>query len=242
LSQFLFKCVHNIFTQSVNCNNARERGKEWKHVKVIKTGKNNYLIECNFCDKQFWVGSGNRIRAHLGVETIAGVSKCEKVPDTVIATFMKAEEKKMCEKVEMTRKRALDIATSDKTVFASTSAASDPKQPKITTIVDNQKKSEVDESVARMCYSTGVSFNILNNKHFKEMCTKIGQYGPSYKVPSDYPIRTTLLEKEYTAIARRVDQFHADNLSRTGGTIVSDGWSDAQRRPLLNFLLVTPAG
>jgi hypothetical protein len=87
---------------------ARERGKEWKHVKVVKTGKNNYLIECNFCDKQFWVGSGNRIRAHLGVENIAGVSKCEKVPDTVIATFMKAEEKKMCEKVEMTRKRALD--------------------------------------------------------------------------------------------------------------------------------------
>jgi hypothetical protein len=31
-------------------------------------------------------------------------------------------------------------------------------------------------------------------------------------------------------------------LSSTLGTIVSDGWSDALRRPIVNLLLVTPAG
>ena len=52
----------------------KERGKEWKYVKVQKTNKNNHLVECSYCQKQFWVGSGSRIRAHLGVETINGKS------------------------------------------------------------------------------------------------------------------------------------------------------------------------
>jgi len=223
----------------------RERGKEWKHVRVIKSGKNNQLIECNYCSKQFWVGSGSRIRGHIGIDTIDGISKCEKVPDSVVASFKKEEEKKMHEKADHDRKRALNFATSATAGMASGTssvAASDPKQPKITFTLGMQKKSEVDEAVARMCYSTGVSFNIVNNKHFREMCHKIGEYGPSYQVTSDYPIRTTLLEKEYTSVRHRVDELHATHLSRTGGTIVSDGWSDVQRRPLLNVLLVTPAG
>jgi len=87
-----------------------------------------------------------------------------------------------------------------------------------------------------------VSFNAVNNKLFREMCHKIGEYGSSYQVPFDYLIRTTLLEKEYSKVSRRVDEFHSDHLTRIGGTIVSDGWSDAQRHPLLKFLLITPSG
>jgi len=34
---------------------------------------------------------------------------------------------------------------------------SDPKQPKLATVVGKQIKSEVDLAVARMCYSTGIS-------------------------------------------------------------------------------------
>ena len=71
----------------------------------VEKCEKNYLIEFNFCDKQFWVGSGNRIRAHVGVETISGVAKCEKVPDNVVASFMKAENKKLCENADMSRKR-----------------------------------------------------------------------------------------------------------------------------------------
>ena len=138
----------------------RGRGKEWMHVKVLKSTKTNFLIECNFCNKQFWVGSGNRVRAHLGVETISGVAKCEKIPDNLVAIFMKAENKKLCENEVMSRKRALDISTSGKHLIPSTSHESDLKQPKITAIRDKQKKHDVDQAVARMCYSTGISLNI----------------------------------------------------------------------------------
>ena len=223
----------------------RARGKEWDHVKVLQSSKKNQLAQCKYCDKQFWVGSGSRIRAHLGVETVDGVSKCEKVPENVTASFVKAEGKKLQENATVIRKRAFDASlcsASGKAVSRAPGHSTDVKQPTITAICDKRSKSEVDEAVARMCYSTGVSFRIVNNKHFKEMCRKIGQYGPSYQVPTDFPIRTTLLEKEYSAVSRRTDEFHADYLCRTGGSIVSDGWSDAQRRPLLNVLLVTPAG
>ena len=26
----------------------------WKHVKVLQSGKKNFLVQCNCCDKQFW--------------------------------------------------------------------------------------------------------------------------------------------------------------------------------------------
>lgn len=217
----------------------KERGKEWQHVKVVKEGKNNYLVQCNYCIKQFWIGSGVRIRAHLGVETIGGVAKCEKVPEEVTKTFIKAESKKLSD-IHAYKRRMASAAEAG--CSTSNSCVSDPKQPKLATVVGKQIKSDVDLAVARMCYSTGVSFNVVNNKHFKEMCQTIANYGPTYQLPSDHPIRSSLLQHEYDTVSRRVDQFHAAHLSQTGCTIVSDGWSDVQRRPLLNILLVTPAG
>ena len=55
----------------------------------------------------------------------------------------------------------------------------DAKQPKITAICSKHLTTEADEAVARMYYSTGVSFNVVNNKQFHEMCHEIDSYGPS---------------------------------------------------------------
>jgi hypothetical protein len=213
----------------------KPRGKEWEYVKVLKEGSNNYLVECNYCSKQFWIGSGSRIRAHLGVETLSGSAKCEKVPEQVTTQLRKAESKK-------TSNTDSQDACRKHMGSASEVTRSDPKQPKLHTVVGKQIKTEVDKAVARMCYITGISFNVVNNKHFKEMCSKIAQHGPTYQLPSDYPVRTSLLQTEYNNISQRVDQFHNSYLAQTGGTIVSDGWSDVQHRPILNILLVTPAG
>ena len=213
----------------------KPRGKEWEYVKVLKEGTNNYFVQCNYCSKQFWIGSGSRIREHLGVDTLSGAAKCEKVPEEVTTQLRNAESKKSLNSDSQAGCRKHMGSASEVT-------CSDPKQPKLPTVVGKQMKTDVDKAVARMCYSTGVSFSVVNNKHFKEMCSKIAQYGPTYQLPSDYPIRTSLLQTEYNNVSQRVDQFHASYLTHTGGTIVSDGWSDVQRRPILNILLVTPAG
>jgi len=204
----------------------KERGKEWEHVKVVSKKGQSFQVQCNYCDKLFWIESGQHIRAHLGVQTLCGVNKCEKVPEDVVRSFTKAEDKKIAKKSDANRKRMLDVSCSSVSRLFS---PSEPKQQKLTNVVNSQKKHEVDMSVARMCYSTGISFNVVNNKHFREMCSKIGEYGPAYNLSSDYPIRTSLLNKEHNNVKRRVDEFHSVQLDRTGCTIVCDGWSDAQR-------------
>ena len=65
-------------------NMPKERGKEWEHLKVVSKKGQSFQVQCNYCDKQFWIGSGQRIRAHLGVQTLCGVNKCEKVYFTAI--------------------------------------------------------------------------------------------------------------------------------------------------------------
>jgi len=63
-------------------------------------------------NNNFWISSGYRIRAHLGVESISGVNKCEKVPDFV-RTFSKAESKKIAEKSNANRKRMLETSVAE---------------------------------------------------------------------------------------------------------------------------------
>jgi len=92
----------------------KERGQEWEHVRVVnkKLGggadlKSSATIATN---NNFWISSGYRIRAHLGVESISGVNKCEKVPEDFVRTFSKAESKKIAEKSNANRKRMLDVS------------------------------------------------------------------------------------------------------------------------------------
>jgi hypothetical protein len=114
----------------------------------------------------------------------------------------KAEHKKLAETAEVARKRSIDAEISSKSSVTDEGSTSSAKQLMRTTMCSKKQKGEVDEAVARMCYSTGVSFNVVNNKHFREMCHKIGEYGSCYQIRSDHFIRTTLLEKEYSKVSQ----------------------------------------
>lgn len=65
----------------------------------------------------------------------------------------------------------------------------------------------------------------------------LGGYSP----PSYNKLRTTLLVQEKTHVERLLNPLKS-TWPVKGVSIVSDGWSDAQRRPLLNFLAVTEDG
>jgi len=124
-----------------------------------------FQVQCNYCDKQFGIGSGHRIkRAHLGVQCIRGVNNCEKVPEDVVRTFSKAESKKIAEKTDANRKRMFNVSCS-----SGSFSPSEPNQQKLANVVNRQRKHQVDKAVARMCYSTGISFNVVNNKHFRDV-------------------------------------------------------------------------
>jgi len=114
-----------------------------EHVRVLNKKGVGFQVQCSYCDKQFWIRSGRRIRAHLGVQSISEVNKCEKVPEDVVRTFSKAESKKIAEKSDANRKRMLDVSCS-----SGSFSPSEPKQQKFTYVVNRQRKHEVDMAVA----------------------------------------------------------------------------------------------
>ncbi len=60
----------------------------------------------------------------------------------------------------------------------------------------------------------------------------------SYKVPLRNVLSGKFLDDAYESIEKDVSKVLAD-AAKFGATIASDGWSDAQRRPILNFMVVT---
>jgi len=103
-------------------------------------------------------------------------------------------------------------------------------------------RSQLDELIARMFYTSGLPFNLARNPYFRKTFMfaanrQIGGYVP----PSYNKLRTTLLVQEKTHVESLLVSIKA-TWSTKGVSIVSDGWSDAQRRPLLNFLAVTEDG
>ncbi|CAM8889816.1 unnamed protein product [Rhodiola kirilowii] len=107
---------------------------------------------------------------------------------------------------------------------------------------DNQARSEVDCAIARMFYTSGLPFSLVRNPNYFSCFTlavnsRLGGYVP----PGYNRIRTTLLENE----KKHVDLLLAPIKSTWGAkgvTIVSDGWSDPSRRPLINFIVCSESG
>lgn len=64
---------------------------------------------------------------------------------------------------------------------------------------------------------------------------------PGYKPPAYDTVRTTLLSQAKERVEKQLQPWDA-RVPDTGVTICSDGWSDAQNRPLLNMLAVNPKG
>lgn len=64
---------------------------------------------------------------------------------------------------------------------------------------------------------------------------------PSYVPPTYNVLWITLLQKERAHVERLLEPIKT-TWKEKGVTIVSDGWSDSQRRPLINFMAVTENG
>jgi len=91
-------------------------------------------------------------------------------------------------------------------------------------------------------YFVGVPFNLARNPNyiaaFKFLAnTDLGGYVP----PGYNKLRTTLLQHEKINVERLLQPFKS-TWSTKGVTITSDGWTDAQRRPLINFIAITEGG
>ena len=218
----------------------KEKSTEWIHVTVINEKEKNSALaklKCIYCDKVY-SGGIIRIRGHLAGDDI-NIKSCEKVP-TDIKNMIKEDNTERANQDAMKRKReALDKAT--KHAATSEAHTSSSKQMCLTDMMKSGSKQLADAAIARLFFANGIPFVVAESKYFKEAIEAVSKCGPSYRAPN----RTTISEKLLAAEVSRVEQKLSDyklHMSSLGGTLVSDGWSNIQNRPMINCLIVTGDG
>ena len=77
---------------------------------------------------------------------------------------------------------------------------------------------------------------------FKKMCKAISASYVPYTGPAYNALRTSLLQEVKDRVDDACTVWYQHGLDVTGFVAVSDGWADAQSRPLLNMLLCSPKG
>ena len=103
-------------------------------------------------------------------------------------------------------------------------------------------RDQLKYEIARMFYSAGLPFNLARNPYYIS-AFKFATNNPlSGFVPLGYnSLRTTLLQRERANVERLLEPIKG-TWSEKGVSIVTDGWTDAQRRPLINFMATSDGG
>nr|KAJ0199914.1 hypothetical protein LSAT_V11C600320050 [Lactuca sativa] len=87
---------------------------------------------------------------------------------------------------------------------------------------------QLDQDIRRMLYTIGLPFNLARNPHY----LRAFHFAADNKI--DGYLRTTLLQKEKDNVHKLLEPLRSTWKKRV--TIVSDGWSDPTRKPLINFM------
>jgi len=91
-------------------------------------------------------------------------------------------------------------------------------------------KQLADAAVARLFYGCGITFAIVEAQYFKDALIAVTNCGAGYKPPTRVAISTTLLENEVCSTEAKLSEFKTQ-VSVTGGTLVSDGWTKCSKPP-----------
>ncbi|XP_057544010.1 uncharacterized protein LOC130823407 [Amaranthus tricolor] len=188
----------------------------WKYVvkgDKMSGGGGNYTWQCNFC-KQIKSGSYTRVKAHLMGVAKGGISQCPNVTN---------EDRMQMRNLE----RQVEKRKSDNP---------------ITKAFDIQARNNLDAEIARMFFTGGFLFNLCRNSYYVSSYNYAATNNiPGYKPPSYNKMRTTLLDREKENVEKLLEPTKA-TWREKGVSIVSDGWSDPQRRPLINLMVACEVG
>lgn len=215
----------------------------WAHATKLSadpTGRGgNKRFQCHFRLKDF-PGSYLRVRAHFLKIANAGVSPCQKLPHDVFVQLQK-ENQAAQDLIEHGPTRST-IRLPPSKASGSSKKRKTGKQQGIVESFDLETKQQADALIARMYFTGGVPFNLARNPYYRESYRFIASHDMGGYVPPGYnALRTTLLDKEKKDISRMLEPTKS-TWPLKGVTICTDGWSDPQRRPILNFMAVTEGG
>jgi hypothetical protein len=104
-------------------------------------------------------------------------------------------------------------------------------------IFQQERRDELDLTIGFFFYLNFISFNVARSPLFIEMCRCLTQGAPAgYMPPCSERLRTTLLVKAKRQVEKMIEPIKATWPS-SGVSIVSDGWTDASRHPLINYMV-----
>ena len=229
-------------------NNQNDNALLWRYVtREAKLGKGegNVAFQCNFC-RQIYKGSYYRFKAHLLKIKGAGVASCTKVTNENLAKMRKVVEEAE-QRVKQSNLKQVPLPTSSAGTSnfensSSSASAIDPKRRKgsigsIKKAFNMGAREIVDSEIARMFYTEGLSFHFARNPYHARDFKSASQL-PGYVLPGYNALKTILLQKEKSNIENLLDPIKK-TWNEKGVSICNDGWSDAQRRPLINIMAVS---
>lgn len=103
-----------------------------------------------------------------------------------------------------------------------------------------EARGQCDGEIARMFYTGGLSFHLARNPQFRNSFIRASQIS-SYVPPGYNALRTTLLQKEKINVEHQLQPIK-HTWKDKGVSLCSGGWTDSQRRPLINFMAAYESG
>ncbi|XP_072959848.1 uncharacterized protein [Typha angustifolia] len=242
-------------SSSTNSVAVDESAPLWKYVtKLEKMGEGggNMRFQCNYC-QQIYKGSYYRVKAHVMRISGCGIKPCPKVNSQHIV-----EMKRIMEQAELKIKNSMpksvplpmstQYGTSSKPLATSSSNMpyGSKKRRSGETALEKSfnmaSRNQLHSQIARMFYSVGLPFHLARNPYYVKSYTfATNSQIAGYLPPGYNMLRTTLLQQERANIERLLEPIKG-TWKEKGVSIMCDGWTDAQRRPLINFLAVTENG
>ena len=214
------------------------------------SGGGNVIWTCNFCKNEY-KSTYYRVKGHLlgiscGLGACRGVTVNERLrmerEDAIgLGNVAAASSKQKNED-------PLPFLRTPSSRFGSGLAMPSPKKRAASTrgpmdkIYQQEKRDEVDLTIAFFFYLNFISFNVARSPMFIEMCRALVEQAPTrYVPPGSEKLRTTLLVKEKKEVDKILVPIKSTWVS-SGVSIVSDGWTDAARHPLINFMVSSQNG
>jgi len=228
----------------------------WKYVTkkhVPKTGPGgNVHWSCNFCKGEF-KSTYFRVKGHL-LGLPCGIGACKKISPREKMDLEREDAAGFGNVVAASRKTSKNedplpfLRNSNSSRFGRKEIQPAKKRAAQTyggpmdKIFRREQRDEVDLTLAFFFYLNFISFNVARSPMFIEMCRALVDRAPiGYVPPSSEKLRTTLLVKARKEVDKILQPIKSSWIS-SGVSIVSDGWTDTARHPLINFMVYSQNG
>jgi len=111
------------------------------------------------------------------------------------------------------------------------------KQKSIKSMFSTENMKKVGKSVAKFFHYNAIPFNAADSgPYYQAMINTIAEAGPGVKGPTGYQIGNLYLEEEVKEIGVYIASIKT-KWPQYGCTIMCDGWSSHNRKPIVNFMI-----